>query len=321
MWIVEFDKKIGWPRTIVNRYAVQTMKIVVSGGTGFLGEPLCRSLLDRGEVVVLSRSPGKVEAGQGVEWHPPEPGDWQKHVHEADVVINLAGDNIGSGRWTSAKKERLRDSRVVVTRSIVESFRDGPPRPRRLLNASAVGYYGDRGEMLLDEDSVRGTGFMADLGVEWEQAAREAEDVASVTIMRFGVAIGEGGGALGSMVPIFKLGLGGRLGSGQQWMSWIDRKDLIRMINWIIDDDSRTGIYNVTSPEPVRNRELTEALGDALGRPTIIPAPAFGLRLVLGEMADEMLLASQRVVPRRAMEEGFDFEYPDIHRSMNASLK
>lgn len=296
------------------------MKIVVSGGTGFLGEPLCRSLLDRGEVLVLSRNPDKVEVGRGVEWHPPEPGEWQKHVYEADVVINLAGDNIGSGRWTRAKKKRIRDSRVEVTRSIVEAFRNGPPRSRRLLNASAVGYYGDRGEMVLDEDSVRGTGYMADLGVEWEQTAREAEDVAAVTIMRFGVAIGEGGGALGTMVPIFKLGLGGRLGSGQQWMSWIDRVDLIRMINWLIDDDSRTGVYNVTSPEPVRNRELTKALGDALGRPTIIPAPSFALRLAMGEMADEMLLASQRVIPARATNEGFEFRFPEIRSSMRSAL-
>lgn len=297
------------------------MKIVVSGGTGFIGEPLCRSLLDRGEeVMVLSRSPEKVAVGQGIEWHPPEPGEWQRHVYEADVVINLAGENVASGRWTEARKRRLRDSRVAVTRSIVESFRNGPPRPRRLLNASAVGYYGDRGEMVLDETAVRGTGFMSDMGVEWEQAAREAEDVAKVTIMRFGVVIGKGGGALGAMIPIFRLGLGGRLGSGDQWMAWIDRRDLIGAINWILDDNSRTGVYNLASPNPVRNRELTHALGSALRRPAILRVPAFALRLVMGEMADEMLLVSQRMVPARALDEGFRFEFPDIHRSMKTAL-
>ena len=296
------------------------MKIVVSGGTGFIGEPLCRSLLERGEVLVLSRDPDKVVAGEGIEWHPPAPGAWQKHVYGADVVINLAGDNIASGRWTDAKKRRLRNSRIEVTRSIVESFRNGPPRARRLLNASAVGFYGDRGEKVLDEDDVRGTGLMADLAVEWEQAAREAEDLAAVTVMRFGVALGDGGGALGAMVPIFRLGLGGRLGSGNQWMPWIDRRDLIRMIEWILDDESRTGAYNLTAPEPVRNRELTAVLGEVLHRPAIIPAPAFGLRLLMGEMADEMLLASQRVVPGRALEEGFRFEHADLEESLRDAV-
>lgn len=297
------------------------MKIIVSGGTGFIGQPLCESLLERGhEVLVLSRSPEKVSAGRGIEWHPPDPGDWQKAVCEADVVVNLAGENIASGRWTSARKKRLRNSRVEVTRSIVDSFRTGSRRPRRLLSASAIGYYGDRGEMVLDESSGPGAGFMAEMGVEWEQAALEAGELADVTIMRFGVAIGKGGGALGAMIPVFRLGLGGRLGSGDQWMAWIDRRDLIRMIHWIIEDGSRTGVYNLTSPEPVRNRELTKALGNALNRPAILPAPAFALRLVLGEMADEMLLASQRVVPKRALDEGFEFEYPGIRSSMNSAL-
>lgn len=296
------------------------MKIVVSGGTGFIGEPLCESLLERGDLYVLTRDPSRVSIGRGIEWHPPEPGAWQQLVGDADVVINLAGENIAGGRWSEKKKKRLLRSRVDATRSIVDSIRDAPPRERRLLNASAVGFYGDRADTLLHEESSQGSGFLPDLAVEWEAAARDAEGLADVTVLRFGVVIGQGGGALSAMLPIFRFGLGGKLGSGEQWMSWVHRDDLIRLVNWLIDDRSRSGVYNVTSPAPVTNREFTSTLAEVLRRPAMLPAPAFGLRLILGEMADEMLLASQRVVPKHALDQGFEFAKPDLRSALESAL-
>jgi uncharacterized protein len=296
------------------------MKIVVSGGSGFIGEAVCRALLARGEVFVLSRNPEKVQLGRGIHWNPSERGAWEAQVAEADVVINLAGESIAALRWTAKKKRRLVESRVDLTRALVRALRDGDDRPRRLINASAVGYYGRRGEELLVEDSPPGTGFFSELGAAWEAAAREAKDVAGVTIVRFGVVFGKGGGILGTITPPFRAGLGGRLGSGQQWMSWIDLHDLVRMIEWLLEDASRTETYNVTSPLPVRNIELTRMLGSVLRRPTILPAPAFALRLLLGEIADEVLLASQRVVPRRALDEGFVFDYPELEGSLRKVL-
>lgn len=284
------------------------MKVIVSGGTGFLGREICRALIARGyEVKVLTRNPARVSIGNGVQWHPPEPGPWHDSVAWADVVINLAGESIAGGRWTDERKRSLRTSRVELTRALVAAIpSDG--HSRRLVSVSAVGYYGDRGEATLDEAAGPGTGFLADLGREWEAAALEAGDRAAVTIPRLGIVLGPGGGMLQAIRPIFRLGLGGRLGDGRQWMPWVSRNDVVRFVGWILDDPSRTGVYNLTAPDPVRNHEFTKVVGEALHRPTVIPAPAFALKLVLGQMADETLLASQRAVPRRALEEGFRFE-------------
>jgi uncharacterized protein len=305
--------------SLTNLYT-PSVKIVVSGGSGFIGEAVCRALLPRGDVFVLSRNPESVKVGRGVAWNPAEKGPWEALVASADVVINLAGETIAALRWTDAKKRRLVESRVDVTRALVRAFREGEVRARRLINASAVGYYGSRGDEWLEEDSAPGSGFFGELGTAWESAAREAEDVAAVTIARFGIVLGKGGGIIGAMVPPFRLGLGGRLGSGEQWVSWIDRHDLVHMIEWLLDDPRRSGVYNATSPFPVRNIELTRTLGSILRRLTIVPAPAFVLRLVSGEMADEVLLSSQRVVPRRALDEGFVFEYPELEDSLRRVL-
>jgi uncharacterized protein len=296
------------------------MKIIVSGGSGFIGEAVCRALLPRGDVVVLSRNPESVKVGRGVGWDPSERGHWETLVASADVVINLAGETIAALRWTNAKKRRLVESRVDVTRALVRALREGEDRARRLINASAVGYYGSRGEELLVENSSPGTGFFSELGAAWEGAAREVKDVAEVTIVRFGVVFGDGGGIIDAITPPFRFGLGGRLGSGQQWMSWIDRHDLVRMIEWLLDDLHRSGVYNATAPLPVRNIELTKTLGSVLRRPTVLPVPAFALRMLLGEIANEVLLASQRVIPQRALDEGFTFEYPELERSLRRVL-
>ena len=297
------------------------MKIVIAGGSGFIGEPLVRRLLSRGDdVAVLTRDVSRVQAGRPLQWDARSQGAWSDEAATADAVVNLAGENIGGGRWTADRKRRLVDSRLNATQALVEALRREPTRRRALVNASAVGFYGDRGDEELDESSPRGTGFLADLVDQWEAAAREAEPMARLVVLRFGVVLAKGGGALGKMLLPFRLGAGGPIGNGTQWMSWVSRDDVLRMIEWAIDQDSARGVYNVTAPAPVRNRDFARALGHALSRPAVIPAPAFALRAILGDMADEALLAGQRVIPRRAERQGFAFEAATIDDALKRAL-
>lgn len=296
------------------------MKIVVAGGSGFLGEPLVRRLTGRGDdVAVLTRDLSRVKAGRPVQWDARSQGTWSEEVANADAVVNLAGENIGEGRWTEARKRRLIDSRLHATRAIVEALRRAP-RPRTLVNASATGFYGDRKDEELDESAERGEGFLAQLVDRWEAAAREADPQTRVVLLRFGVVLGEGGGALQKMLLPFRLGAGGPIGSGEQWMSWIGRDDALRMIEWALDHVTVRGVYNATAPQPVRNREFAKALGRAVSRPAILPAPAFALRAMFGEMAGEVLLAGQKVLPRRAEREGFVFETPGLATALERAL-
>ena len=289
------------------------MKIVVSGGTGFVGEPLVRRLLARGDdVAVLSRNPAKVRARRGVPWDAGEAGD-------ADVIINLAGENIGS-RWSEGRKRRILDSRVKATSALVDAMNRGVKKRRTLISASAVGYYGPHGDETIDESGANGAGFLADVSRQWEELAHQADDVARVVITRFGVVLAKDGGALQKLLLPFRLGLGGPVGSGRQWMSWVDREDVIRFIEWAIDRADARGAYNVTAPQPVTNREFTRVLGRALRRPAIVPAPGFALRLAFGQMADETLLSGQRVVPARATAGGFTFLYPTLEGSLRHVL-
>ena len=291
------------------------MKIVVSGGTGFIGEPLVRRLLARGDdVAVLTRNPAKVRAGRPLAW------DQVSEAAGADAVINFAGENVGGGRWTEERKKRIMQSRVDATSALVEAVNARPNERRVFVNASAVGYYGLRGDEVLDETAPPGGGFLAEVVKRWEEIARRAEGAARLVILRFGVVLGPGG-ALAKMLPPFRLGAGGPIGSGEQWMSWVDREDVLRMIEWALDHPSARGVYNVTAPHPARNRDFARALGRALHRPAFIPVPAFALRLAFGrEMADEILLGGQRVVPSRAAAEGFTFAYPELDAALRHAL-
>src|SRR5262245_32807779 len=240
------------------------MRVVVAGGTGFIGETLVRRLIARGnDVQVLTRNPAKVRAGRGLAWE--QAGE----AGAADAVINLAGENVGGGRWTEARKKRIMESRVDATRALVDAVNARPDPRRTFINASAVSYYGLRGDETLDETSPPGDGFLAEVVKRWEELARRAEGAARLVLLRFGVVLGPGG-ALKKMLLPFRFGLGGPLGSGRQWMSWIDREDVLRMIEWAIDHQSARGVYNVTSPNPVRNRDFTRALGRALHRPAFM---------------------------------------------------
>lgn len=296
------------------------MKIVIAGGSGFLGQPLVEALLARGDdVAVLTRNASHVRKGRPLEWDGKSQDAWSDEVASADAVVNLAGENIGEGRWTAERKQRLVSSRIDAANAIVEALRR-QSRARVLVNASAVGFYGNRGDEVLDESSPRGDGFLADLVEQWENAAHGAEELARLVVLRFGVVLDKSGGALKKMLLPFRFGAGGPIGSGTQWMSWIDREDAVRMIVWAIDQESTRGTYNATSPQPVRNRDFTRSLGSALHRPAFMPVPAVALRVMFGQMAEEVLLGGQRVVPRRAAAEGFAFVRPALDTALVREL-
>jgi len=291
------------------------MKVAVSGGTGFIGRGVVQRFLDRGdEVLVVSRNPEKVRAGRGVGW------DAIGEIASADVVLNFAGENIGGGRWTAERKRRILESRLRATDALVSAMESDRRRPRTFISASAVGFYGLRGDEVLDESSAGGAGFLAEVTRQWEDAAHRADDLGRVVIFRFGVVLDANGGALKQMMLPFRFGAGGPVGSGRQWMSWIDREDVLRAIEWAIDGSSVRGTYNITAPEPVRNRDFANALGRAMHRPAIVPTPGFALRLLFGDMADEVLLGGQRVVPARATAQGFAFRYPTLESSLAANF-
>ncbi|MEA2327221.1 MAG: uncharacterized protein QOE68_2180 [Thermoanaerobaculia bacterium] len=297
-------------------------RIVVAGGSGFIGEPLVRRLLTRGDdVAVLTRNPSNVRAGRAVVWNPPTQGGWSDDVANADVVINLAGENVGGGRWTAERKKRIMESRVAATSVLVEAMRGNQSHARTFISASATGFYGDRGDESLDEGSTPGTGFLAEVTKRWEELARGAEPFARVVILRFGVVLAKDGGALAKLLLPFRLGAGGPMGSGQQWMPWIDRDDILRIIEWSIDREATSGTYNATAPNPARNRDFARTLGRVLHRPAFLPTPAFALRIALGsEMAGEMLLGGQRVLPKHAQDDGFEFAYPDLESALNHAV-
>ena len=296
------------------------MQVFITGGTGFVGTALTRRLAREGhEVLVLTRSArGRSHEEKGVrliEGDPTQAGAWQEAAGAADAVINLAGASIFT-RWTSATKQQIVDSRILTTRRVVEALATAAPKPRVLLSASAVGYYGARGEETVDETAGPGQSFLARLSQDWEAEARAAEKSGvRVVLTRFGIVLGPGGGALDVMLPLYRLGLGGRLGSGRQGFSWIHLSDLAAAALFCLNRADISGPVNVTSPNPVSNAELSRALGRVLRRPSFLPAPAFLVRLVLGEFGAE-LLAGQRVLPARLLAAGFTHEFPLIEPAL-----
>ncbi len=298
------------------------MRVLITGATGGIGRGLSAHLQAGGhEAIGLRRGPSATSAQQGPSWDPARGVLDAGALTGFDAVVHLSGANIGDGRWTEARKRELWSSRVDSTRLLVDRMRDASGGPRVLVCASAVGYYGDRGDAILDERSTRGEGFLAELVEAWErEAARAAEFGIRVVSSRFGVVMAADDGALRRMAMAFRFGAGGRLGSGRQWMSWVAPADLVRALEWFLTHDV-SGPFNVTSPQPVRNADLTSALGRVLRRPALLPAPAFALRIALGQAADELLLASQRVVPQRLRDAGFEFVYPGIEDALRVALR
>jgi len=283
------------------------MKAVIAGGTGFLGSALAASFhTDGHQVAIVTRHPR----------HPNQVGWTDLSVLDgADVVVNLAGTSLDSGRWNDARKAAILHSRVEATEAIVKAITEAR-QPPILLNQSAVGVYGAHGSETLTEEAPPGSGFLASVCIAWEAAAMKAATITRVVLLRTGLPLDAAGGALPRLALPFRLFAGGRLGSGQQYWSWIHLQDWIRMVRWAIDASEINGPLNVTAPAPVTNQELAKALGRALHRPALAPAPAFAIRLVLGEMADAMVLSGQRVLPAKATRNGFEFRYPDLESTL-----
>ncbi len=296
------------------------MKILITGATGFLGRRVCEVLSRAGHTLVaLSRDPQRArervpQLSATFPWESVT-----QALEGCEAVINLAGETV-AGRWTDAKKRTIRESRIAGTRNLVEGLSKLSARPKVLISASAIGYYGDRGEESLTEDAPPGSDFLAQVCQEWESEATRAESVGiRVVRLRLGLVLGPGGGALHAMLPIFKLGLGGPLGSGEQFWSWVHRDDVVGAITYALDRESLSGPVNVTSPQPVRQREFAKTLGRVLRRPAFLPAPAFALKIALGEFASG-LLASQRVLPQRLSHEGYQFRFAKLEPALRDIL-
>jgi hypothetical protein len=297
--------------------------VLVSGATGFLGKVLCSTLKERGQVFTgLSRRPERAKALlPGVKevwkWRPKLEPTPLAAIPAGGAVVHLAGESV-AGRWNAQKKKAIRESRIIGTRHLVEALGEAKSKPSVLVCASAVGFYGDRGDEELTETSGPGSDFLAEVCQAWESEARRAEGLGVRAVMlRTGIVLGRGGGALQQMLLPFKLGLGGPLGNGKQWMPWIHVDDVVGIILHAIQQSSIRGPINVTAPAPVRNREFTKILAGLLRRPALLPAPAFGLKILLGEFAD-ILLASQRALPKRMQEAGYTFRYPDLAAALQA---
>jgi uncharacterized protein (TIGR01777 family) len=296
-------------------------RILITGASGFVGKHLVRHFLDfHWHVTGLGTSSAhpEIQESANFEWvsaDTTQPGSWQSHVADADVVINLAGRNIFK-RWTKTYKQDIYDSRIQTTRHLVAAM--VPDKPAHFLSTSAAGIYGDAGERELAEDAAPGSDFLAGVCKDWEKAALEAEEKtgAGVRIMRFGVVLGDGG-ALSVMSPAFKWFAGGPLGNGHQWFPWIHIDDLVKAMDFLIHSPDSQGVYNMVGPEPVRQRDFAKALGQALHRPAVMPAPGFVVKLVMGELGAS-LLNSQKAVPRALKEQGFEFDYPDVESALNA---
>jgi uncharacterized protein (TIGR01777 family) len=296
------------------------MKIIVSGAGGLIGSHLLPSLEAAGhDVTRLVRRP--TEGGLGeVAWNP-DAGDLDDSVLDgADAVINLNGRNIGEGRWRPAVKDELRSSRLNATTTIAAAIDRCESPPSKLINASAVGFYGDRGEEVLDESSPVGGGFLAELSQDWETAAKEAESARTrVVLLRLGMVVAREG-ALGRMLTPFKMGIGGPIGSGRQFWPWIAIEDVVGIVHFILENDDVAGPLNLVSPQEIRCTEFARTLGRVLGRPAVLPMPAFAARLALGEMAEALLLASARVRPQALEEAGYTFQTPSLAEAIRAAL-
>jgi uncharacterized protein (TIGR01777 family) len=296
------------------------MKILITGGTGFIGSFLTtRLILEGHKVSVLIRDEKFVKTGSPdvflIPGDPTVPGPWQQPIKNYDAIINLAGASIFS-RWTAEQKKSIRESRVNSTRNIVDAMDASSGKAVTLLSASAVGYYGFHGDEEVTENMPPGVDFLATIAQEWEEEALRAQQKGvRVCITRFGIVLGADGGVLGQMVPLFKNFIGGPIGNGEQWFSWVHVDDLTEAFSFLLKHPELSGPFNVCSPKPVRNKELAKTIGKALHRPSLMPMPGFMVRSVLGEFGS-VILKGQKVIPRRLLENGYDFKYQDIDKAI-----
>ena len=301
------------------------MKVFITGGTGFVGTYLINKLVENGHQLTLLtrriRQDSSLPSGADyLEGDPTQQGSWQDRVADHEVIINLAGTSIFR-RWTQSAKESIRESRLLTTQNLVDAMSSRQGMDTIFLSTSAVGYYGFHEDEELDEESPPGKDFLATLSVEWESIAMKAENFgARVVPLRFGIVLGKNGGALQQMIPLFQFCLGSPLGSGNQWFSWIHIDDLANIFLFLIEAQDISGPINCMAPHPVRNRELTKALGEALGKPTFMPAvPAFMMKIIMGEFGS-ILVKGQKVLPKRLLEKDFKFRFPDIQEALKDLL-
>ncbi|HMC06390.1 MAG TPA: TIGR01777 family oxidoreductase [Solirubrobacterales bacterium] len=302
------------------------MRALVTGASGFLGSRLCQALLARGDAVIgLTRDPERARtAVPAVTWHGWDPTSERpppSALEGVDAVVNLIGEPIDQ-RWTDDAKRRIRESRERSTKNLIDALSAAEPRPPLLLSQSAVGYYGDRGGALVDESTGPGSGFDSRVCVSWEEAARAAAELGiRVVVTRTGLVLDPDGGLLKQLLVPFKLGVGGPIAGGGQWMPWIHVADWVRLVLWALDGDAASDTYNATAPSPVTNGELSRALGGALHRPAAVPVPKLALKARFGNEAAEAVVASLRVIPRRASDEGFEFAHPDLEPALRDLLR
>jgi len=303
------------------------VKVVIAGGSGFLGRALAEHLVGRRhDVVILTRS-GHVSRATGssiVLWDPDGTagtGGWAREIDGAGAIVNLAGAGIADQRWSRRRKHELRDSRVKSTRSLTAAVRAASTKPSVFIQASGVGFYGNAGDEIIDESFPPGDDFLAQLCVGWEAEAHPVTALGCrLVIIRNGIALARSGGALKKLMPPFQFFVGGPIATGRQYFSWIHRADWVALVTWALETPTVSGVLNGTAPTPVTNAEFSRAVGRAMHRPSWLPVPAFALRIMVGQLADHGLITGQRVVPKRAMAEGFPFQYPEIGAAVEAAI-
>jgi uncharacterized protein (TIGR01777 family) len=300
------------------------MKIAIAGATGFVGSRLVAALTAQGhEILILTRSPQKAKQlfpqAEILGYTPLKSGEWQQSISGCDAVVNLVGEPIADKRWTPTQKQEILDSRQIPTQNIVAAINQSTVKPKVLVNASAIGYYGTSETAQFDETSPPGQDYLAEVCKAWETSAQGVSSDTRLVILRFGIVLAEGGGVLGKMLPVFQTFMGGAIGSGNQWVSWIHREDLVQLIITAIDNDKMQGIYNATAPNPVTMQQLAQGLGEVIHRPSWLPVPSFVLETMLGEGA-KIVLEGQQVLPQRTIAEGFTFQYPELKFALKSIL-
>jgi uncharacterized protein (TIGR01777 family) len=299
------------------------MRVVITGATGFIGRALCRALHRDYEVIALSRDASRAAKSVGdlakvIEWDGRTTGSWFMQANGAFAIINLAGENVASGRWNESKKAGILHSRLDSARAVLEVIKQVDKKPTVVIQASAIGYYGPRSDEQLDETSTPGKGFLANVCQRVESSAEEIEGLGvRCVVIRTGIVLGRDGGAFAKLVKPFRFFLGGYLGSGRQWFSWIHLEDEVAAIKFLMENEHLKGAFNLTAPQPVTMKEFSKILGKVMHRPVWLNVPAFAARLAFGEMADEMLLSGQKVLPKRLLNTGFDFKYTTVEQVLN----